>query len=345
MAQLLDGTLIRFTALEVLACDAYWQRLVLNPEGQPVNIGRSERTYTGDLRRAVLVRDRHCQWPGCTLRATWCQVHHVQHWAHGGETNIANAITMCSRHHHDIHRDDIHITTTPGGFVFTTARGDQIGATTRLEDHLLTPPRPRHTPPDGTALPTDEPPFDGAALPTGETLFDDATSETAKREASERTLPTLSARPDGAALPTGETLFDGATSETTPPTASGRTLPTLSARPDGAALPAGETLFDGPTSETAVRKASERTLPNGETLLDDATSETAAPTAPGGTLPTRPAPSHGAAAPTRIARPDDAAPHPNRSTRSRSSDDTVHSTDPPEPDDFQFPEGCPARDW
>ena len=79
LAQLLDGTLIPFAALDVLACDALIQRVVLDAQGSPLDIGRTERTFTKDLRRAALARDRHCQWPGCQMRATWCEVHHIQY--------------------------------------------------------------------------------------------------------------------------------------------------------------------------------------------------------------------------------------------------------------------------
>lgn len=142
LAELNDGTLLPHAALEVLACDALVQRVVLDPAGQPLDVGRTQRTYTGDLRRAVHTRDRHCQWPGCTLRATWCEVHHLRRWADGGDTSLANAITLCARHHHDVHRDRVHVRPTPGGFVFAEPDGHRIGSTTRTLDRLLVPRPP-----------------------------------------------------------------------------------------------------------------------------------------------------------------------------------------------------------
>ncbi|WP_159096347.1 HNH endonuclease signature motif containing protein [Miniimonas sp. S16] len=159
LAELLDGTLVPFAALDVVACDAMWQRVVLDAEGVPLDVGQTERTYTRDLRRAVLVRDRHCQWPGCVLRAAWCEVHHVIEWNQGGDTSLVNAVTLCREHHHRVHRDHTRITPTRGGFTFTTADGQRIGATTRLDDELLVPkPRPEG---EGRTLPTAGPGDDG----------------------------------------------------------------------------------------------------------------------------------------------------------------------------------------
>ncbi|WP_143556916.1 HNH endonuclease signature motif containing protein [Serinibacter salmoneus] len=141
LAQLQDGTLVPFAALEVLACDALVQRVVLDAAGVPLDVGRSERTYEGDLRRAILTRDRHCQFPGCGMRATWCQVHHIWEWSRKGETTLENGITLCSRHHHDVHALGIGITRVRGGFRFTRSNGEVIGQTTRLADELLVPRR------------------------------------------------------------------------------------------------------------------------------------------------------------------------------------------------------------
>ena len=139
LAQLLDGTLIPFAALDVLACDALIQRVVLDAQGSPLDVGRTERTFTKDLRRAALARDRHCQWPGCQMRATWCEVHHIQYWENGGATSLENAITLCSRHHHDVHKTAVRIQKSPGGFVFSEHSGVRTGETTRLRDELLVP--------------------------------------------------------------------------------------------------------------------------------------------------------------------------------------------------------------
>jgi 5-methylcytosine-specific restriction endonuclease McrA len=55
------------------------------------------------LRRAVILRDRHCRFPGCDRPPSWCDAHHVVHWARGGLTALANLILLCRRHHRMVH--------------------------------------------------------------------------------------------------------------------------------------------------------------------------------------------------------------------------------------------------
>jgi hypothetical protein len=75
--------------------------VVLGPESQVLDVGRARRTVTGQLRRAVIARDRRCTWPGCDEPASRCEVHHaVTHWADGGSTSVDNSALLCW-HHHD----------------------------------------------------------------------------------------------------------------------------------------------------------------------------------------------------------------------------------------------------
>jgi len=51
------------------------------------------------MRRGVIVRDRSCRFPGCDRPHTWCDAHHVVHWADGGPTAASNLLLLCRRHH------------------------------------------------------------------------------------------------------------------------------------------------------------------------------------------------------------------------------------------------------
>jgi hypothetical protein len=42
--------------------------------------------------------DRHFQWPGCTPRASSCEVDHIDRYSSGGPTSLANGLTLCSFH-------------------------------------------------------------------------------------------------------------------------------------------------------------------------------------------------------------------------------------------------------
>src|SRR4051794_10005063 len=57
-----------------LACDGTLTRLIIGPEGQPLDLGRSKRVVPPHLRRAVELRDRHCVFAGCEAPSYWCDV-------------------------------------------------------------------------------------------------------------------------------------------------------------------------------------------------------------------------------------------------------------------------------
>jgi hypothetical protein len=59
-----------------LACDGNVTRIVIGPEGQPLDLGRSHRVVPPHLRPAVEARDRHCVFAGCDAPSHWCDVHH-----------------------------------------------------------------------------------------------------------------------------------------------------------------------------------------------------------------------------------------------------------------------------
>src|SRR5215469_5521229 len=69
------------------------------------------------LRRAVIARDRHCQWPGgCDRPASQCEPHHHRPRHQGGETSLENIDLYCrAHHHHFIHRLGWTIVKHPDG--------------------------------------------------------------------------------------------------------------------------------------------------------------------------------------------------------------------------------------
>ncbi|MEU4552312.1 HNH endonuclease [Micromonospora violae] len=93
-------------AVRRLACDAAILPAILNGAGQPLDVGRQRRLITGPLRRALVLRDRGCAFPGCDRPPRWCDAHHIRHWADGGTTSLDNAVLLCGHHHRHIHRSD-----------------------------------------------------------------------------------------------------------------------------------------------------------------------------------------------------------------------------------------------
>jgi len=66
---------------------------------QPLDLGTATPVIPPQLRRAVALRDRHCQFPGCLQPPAACQIHHRRHRAHGGPTSLANLSLLCRFHH------------------------------------------------------------------------------------------------------------------------------------------------------------------------------------------------------------------------------------------------------
>jgi hypothetical protein len=78
-------------------------RAVLGAESQPLDIGRATRTIPNHIRKALIIRDGGCAFPGCGRRPRQCQGHHVTHWADGGPTSVDNLVLLCGHHHRLIH--------------------------------------------------------------------------------------------------------------------------------------------------------------------------------------------------------------------------------------------------
>ncbi|MGC4869870.1 DUF222 domain-containing protein [Micromonospora sp. DT53] len=89
-----------------LACDAAILPAVLGGSGQTLDVGRQRRLITGPLRRALVLRDRGCAFPGCDRPPRWCDAHHIHHWADGGSTSLSNAVLLCGHHHRHVHHGE-----------------------------------------------------------------------------------------------------------------------------------------------------------------------------------------------------------------------------------------------
>ncbi|MET7375472.1 HNH endonuclease signature motif containing protein [Micromonospora arida] len=100
------GPLVTPETVRRLACDATILPAVLGGSGQALDVGRQRRLVTGPLRRALVLRDRGCTFPGCDRPPRWCDAHHIRHWVDGGSTSLANSVLLCAHHHRHVHRGD-----------------------------------------------------------------------------------------------------------------------------------------------------------------------------------------------------------------------------------------------
>ena len=87
-----------------------------NTRSLPLDIGCAD-SIPGQIRRAVILRDQHCAWPGgCDRPASASDVHHIRHKKDGGETSLHNLGLFCEFHHETcIHRWGWQVTLHPDG--------------------------------------------------------------------------------------------------------------------------------------------------------------------------------------------------------------------------------------
>ena len=88
-----------------LACDAGIIPAVLGGQSEVLALGRSRRLFTGSVRRALILRDRGCAFPGCDRPPRWTDGHHIVSWLDGGRTDVSNGVLLCRRHHRAVHNE------------------------------------------------------------------------------------------------------------------------------------------------------------------------------------------------------------------------------------------------
>jgi hypothetical protein len=104
------------------ACDASVSRVITMGASEPLDVGRRTPVVPPGMRRALVVRDRGCRFPGCGRPQAWCDAHHVSHWADGGETALRNLVLLCRPHHRAVH-EDFRVKVMDGQPVFSRSDG------------------------------------------------------------------------------------------------------------------------------------------------------------------------------------------------------------------------------
>ncbi|WP_333889801.1 HNH endonuclease signature motif containing protein, partial [Mycolicibacterium gadium] len=103
---------------------------------QPIGAGRTTRTISRRLRRALEYRHRTCAVPGCHA-TRGLHGHHIIHWERGGPTEMDNLVLLCPYHH----RGAITITGPAPNITVSDSTGQ------RLSSGSLARP-PNRPPPD-----------------------------------------------------------------------------------------------------------------------------------------------------------------------------------------------------
>jgi hypothetical protein len=98
---LATGQMLPVSSVHRLARTSTLVRLVMDTEGQVLDMGRKARLATPAQRRAIFARYATCWIDGCPLPATLCQIDHADNWSTGGQTDLKLLGPACQFHNRD----------------------------------------------------------------------------------------------------------------------------------------------------------------------------------------------------------------------------------------------------
>ena len=98
-----SGAELPVSSVRRMACDAAIVPMVMSGEGEVLDVGRAKRLATSVQQKAIFAMYTTCAVPECRVNIEHCVPHHIDWWEHGGPTDMANLVPLCSRHHHAVH--------------------------------------------------------------------------------------------------------------------------------------------------------------------------------------------------------------------------------------------------
>jgi hypothetical protein len=106
LCELANGMVVTPGQVVQWAADADLETVLFDGPSTVISVSH-RRSFTGALRRAVQVRDRHCRHTsGCDVPADQCDVDHIVPHAAAGPTSQFNGKLECTPHNRDSERHD-----------------------------------------------------------------------------------------------------------------------------------------------------------------------------------------------------------------------------------------------
>jgi hypothetical protein len=99
LAETTDGSMLTPDQLLRIADEAEIWPTIINQNGVPLALGRSQRLASAGQTMALIARDGACSFPGCAHPPSYCDRHHVVDWILGGLTDLDNLTLLCRFHH------------------------------------------------------------------------------------------------------------------------------------------------------------------------------------------------------------------------------------------------------
>ncbi|WP_284819422.1 HNH endonuclease signature motif containing protein [Corynebacterium rhinophilum] len=105
VVQLTNGATMTGADLVRRAFTEHGYVTLIHPVEGPVNLYRTSRFSSAKQRLMAAAENPVCPWPECRYPADECQVHHLNAWKNGGETNPRN-LTIACPYHNGVNDDD-----------------------------------------------------------------------------------------------------------------------------------------------------------------------------------------------------------------------------------------------
>ena len=99
LAETTDGSMLTSDQLLRIADEAEIWPTIIDRNGVPLALGRTQRLASRGQTMALIARDAGCSFPGCTHPPSWCDRHHIIDWIRGGLTDVDNLTLLCRYHH------------------------------------------------------------------------------------------------------------------------------------------------------------------------------------------------------------------------------------------------------
>jgi len=93
-----NGVWVNPAEIAVRAVTDRVRRVVVQSPSVVIDVGRTQRLFTGSPRLAAVMQSTRCYWHGCHTPATQCQIDHLTRHADGGQTNPENGRSACGGH-------------------------------------------------------------------------------------------------------------------------------------------------------------------------------------------------------------------------------------------------------
>jgi len=126
MCETQSGAPVSYRDLAIAAIHGSIQRVIIDPQGHAINLGRKTRLFRGAAREAVLLTGGRCTGPGCHTRHNGVQIDHIRSWELFGRTDQDNGGPMCGHCNREKHARKFSAKRDQSGWHFYRPDGTEI---------------------------------------------------------------------------------------------------------------------------------------------------------------------------------------------------------------------------